>query len=642
MTFRYRAAFAAFGSVMAMTASAAQAERPVEAFAQLPVFSDMTISPDGTKMATSMAIDGEQQLVIMPLDGQGEPVVFGSQDGVDVLGVTWVNKDWLAVRVGTEGYVDQWQAYTTRYIAFRADGGKQHLLEPKRDEMIYDGGRIIWTARDGSPEILLAYRTSIYVSDPGSSPKVMRVDVEKNKFSLENAPMERIDTYYADGSGVVRVGVGDAKGGSEMRVVYREDGKQRLHEIASAKLGAFDELIVPRVFLKDGNRALAFASPDGYDAIYEVDLATMELGGKVFGVKGYDLESVMSNRTKDALVGVSYVDSMYRTLWFDPKMQQVQALLDQTFIGKRANVFSSSWDYDRHLVSVGLPSEPSSIYYFDVPNKKLKLLSKPAAGIASGNGAVRSIVYTARDGTPIPAILTTPPGKEAKNLPLIVLPHGGPMVRDYERWDWWTQFLADRGYAVLQPNYRGSTGFGDSFEEMGVGEWGLKMQDDVDDGRAWAVESGLADGDRVCIVGASYGGYVAMRAAQRNPDLYKCSISFAGVSDLPRMMRYDANGFLSHAAMRAYWQERTADLKDVSPISHPEQFGTPILIVHGKEDTRVPIAQSREMAEKLQAAGKNVTYVEQPEGDHHFSRQEDRQQFLELSEQFLDKYNPAS
>ena len=239
------------------------------------------------------------------------------------------------------------------------------------------------------------------------------------------------------------------------------------------------------------------------------------------------------------------------------------------------------------------------------------------------------------------AILTLPAGKPAKNLPLIVLPHGGPQARDVESWDFWTQFLADRGYAVIQPNYRGSTGFGKAFLDAGDGQWGLKMQDDVDDARAWAISSGLADGKRTCIAGASYGGYVAMRAAERNPELYRCAISFAGVSDLPAILSHDAK-FINGQGTYEYWKSRVADLQAVSPINNAARTGIPILVIHGEKDQRVPISQSKNYVEKLKSAGKDVEYHVQPLGDHNFTREEDRLTFLTQMEAFLDKHNPAN
>jgi dipeptidyl aminopeptidase/acylaminoacyl peptidase len=254
---------------------------------------------------------------------------------------------------------------------------------------------------------------------------------------------------------------------------------------------------------------------------------------------------------------------------------------------------------------------------------------------------VTTIKYKARDDLEISAVLTLPAGREAKNLPLIVLPHGGPAGRDVEEWDWWVQFLGWRGYAVVQPNFRGSTGFGTAFQNKGEGEWGLKMQDDLNDVVIHLAKQGIADPKRVCIAGASYGGYAALRAAQRDGALYKCAISYAGVADIAAMSRYDQRTIVGNSS-RAYWKESAPNSASVSPIKNAATFSIPVLIMHGKNDLRVPVSQSREMAEKLKAAGKIYRYIEQPLGDHHFSREADRLQFLKEMDAFLQQYNPAS
>ena len=640
---------ALLGSVLLATASIvaapAFAERPAEAYATLPRFTNPSLSPNGNYIAAQMSFDGKQQLVVMPTDRSlGEPVLIGAGD-YELWDIRWVNDDWILVQAGIDGRVSDGrfavgeETYITRYIAFRADGKKQHILEPRRKEMLSYGGSVIWAATDGRPEILLAYNTSHYPWEPGFWSKVMRVNVAENKFELDTSPMEGIDSYYADSDGVVRVGIGAVREGTKARFVYRSGPNDRLREIRVVKED--EDLLAPRMFYADGKTALTVSTESGYAALHKLDLETMTLGEKVFGLTGYDLESWVTDKRGSSLAGVGWIDSTPRYHWYDPRMQQTQTLLDQTFAGKLVRILSSDRDYNKHLVLVGTPAEPGTYYLFDSAAKKVSLLARPHEALSQGpNGAVTSIVYKARDGLEIPAILTLPPGKEPKNLPLIVLPHGGPQVRDHERWDWWSQFLADRGYAVIQPNYRGSAGFGDKYLKLGDGEWGLKMQDDIVDAKTWAVETGLADPDRACVVGGSYGGYVAMRAAQRDHEHFRCAVSFAGVSDLPEMLKNGRRSIFGKY-MREYWEKRTGDLSDVSPIKFTSEFGSPILVVHGKKDLRVPVEQSRDLVDLLQKAGKPVVYVEQPEGDHHFSRMEDRLQFLLEMEKFLDKYNPA-
>jgi dipeptidyl aminopeptidase/acylaminoacyl peptidase len=252
---------------------------------------------------------------------------------------------------------------------------------------------------------------------------------------------------------------------------------------------------------------------------------------------------------------------------------------------------------------------------------------------------VSTVEYKARDGTAIEAVLTMPRGRPTKGLPLIVMPHGGPGARDSEEFDWWAQYLAELGYAVIQPNYRGSTGYGKAFHDLGKGEWGLKMQDDLIDAISWAAAQGIADPKRVCIVGASYGGYAAMRGAQRDGGHYRCAVAYAGISDLGAMLRYDRN--LLGRGVVDYWKKQAPDFTAVSPKFHAAEFGAPILIAHGVEDKRVPVKQSRMLVGELQKAGKPFEYLEQKLGDHHFSRSEDRIEFLKAMKAFLEKYNPA-
>ena len=298
------------------------------------------------------------------------------------------------------------------------------------------------------------------------------------------------------------------------------------------------------------------------------------------------------------------------------------------------------------IVHVGSADQPGTYYYYDTSAGVMSSLSKISQNFGPGIhlSPVRTIRYKARDGLEITAVLTLPAGRDPKNLPLILMPHGGPFARDSEEWDWWVQFLAYRGYAVLQPNYRGSSGYGTALAEKGEGQWGLAMQDDLNDAVDWAVKEGIADAKRVCIVGASYGGYAAMRGAQRDGGRYRCAISYAGVSDLSAMMRYDGR-FLNHGTRKDWMKQQAPDFASVSPINFAGQLSTPILLMHGRKDRRVQVSQSREMAEKLKAAGKiagrDYIYVEQPLADHFFSRQADRLDFLQRMDAFLKEHNPA-
>ncbi|HEY5346927.1 MAG TPA: alpha/beta fold hydrolase, partial [Rhizomicrobium sp.] len=248
-----------------------------------------------------------------------------------------------------------------------------------------------------------------------------------------------------------------------------------------------------------------------------------------------------------------------------------------------------------------------------------------------------------RDGLDIPAYLTLPPGKLAKDLPLVVMPHGGPDARDMLGFDWWVQFLVNRGYAVLQPEYRGSYGYGRKFTEAGFKQWGLKMQDDISDGVKKVIADGIADPKRVCIVGASYGGYAALAGGAFSPDLYACVVSFAGVSDLPHMLHTEH--LYNGREASSFWSSRIGStdenwdqLKTTSPALHADKFRAPVLLLHGEGDTTVHIDQSEIMNDALKKAGKQVTFIRLPGSDHYLSLADTRIRVLQETEKFLDKY----
>ena len=236
--------------------------------------------------------------------------------------------------------------------------------------------------------------------------------------------------------------------------------------------------------------------------------------------------------------------------------------------------------------------------------------------------------------------MTVPRGRLVKNLPLIVMPHGGPWAHDTVSYDYWAQFFADRGYLVLQPNFRGSTGYGTEFHDKGKGQLGLAMQDDISDAVQSAVKEGKADGNRVCIVGASYGGYAAMWGIIKDPDQYRCAISIAGVSNLRKEVN-DFGGSLRQNLFTAQWEAMTPDFKAVSPIYAVDKIKTPLLLIHGKKDSTVDHIQSAKMNAAMIKAQKSVEFVSVELADHYFTRQPDRLTLLSSMEKFLAKHNPA-
>lgn len=625
-------------------APAAPRQWTIQDFGALPLMERPTLSPNGLHIASRVAVNGEQRLVIADVhEGPDRIRSMGLGDN-DLNWWKWVNDDWLIAGVGNESSVHGMPWYLSRVVSVKRDGSKVLLLA--KNVAAQNADDVIWTARDGSPRILLSYQTSIYYNQPGFWPKVDEIDISTGRMHGVVGSRQHVRNWYADAAGTVRMGVGYNDASRTATLLYRPDGKASFRVVDKANRRRDESLVVPLLFTADPGKAIARDDREGTDALYEFDLNSLELGRKIFSIAGFDLGGVEEDAPGTALAGVRYTADAPGVHWFDANLGKIQADIDKAVGDRRARIISTSRDGQKMIVHVGTANQPGAYYYYDTSAGAMSLLSSVSERFAGKArlAPVRTIRYKARDGLEIAAVLTVPAGREAKNLPLILMPHGGPFARDSEQWDWWVQFLAWRGYAVLQPNYRGSAGYGTAFAEKGEGQWGLAMQDDLNDAVDWAVQQGIADAKRVCMVGASYGGYAAMRAAQRDGSRYRCAISYAGVSDLSAMMRYDTR-FLYHGTRKDWMKEQAPDFGAVSPVNFAAQFSTPILLMHGKKDRRVQVSQSREMAEKLKAAGKvegrDYMYVEQPLADHFFSREADRIEFLEKMDAFLKAHNPA-
>jgi len=334
-----------------------------------------------------------------------------------------------------------------------------------------------------------------------------------------------------------------------------------------------------------------------------------------------------------------------RVEWLEPHLREIQTALDETFGAGNARIASTDHPRTNIVVHVGGADQMGAYYLYNVETGAFRNLGWVNSTLRDMRlNPVRTIRYRASDGREIAAVLTLPRLREARNLPLIVLPHGGPFgVRDAETWDPWAQPLAELGYAVIQPNYRGSAGYGFEWEAASNGNWGTRMQDDLNDAVDHLAREGIADASRACMFGWSYGGYASGRAAQRDPDRYRCAISGAGVYDVTAMVAYDRNYLGRYGSQ--YLGSAAARLADISPGLHTRGRWAPLLIVHGARDERIPVSQARNLVSRLRSAGKvegrDFVYVEQPRNTHNLPLEADRLQLLEEMQRFLTRHNPA-
>ena len=358
-----------------------------------------------------------------------------------------------------------------------------------------------------------------------------------------------------------------------------------------------------------------------------------------------DITNVYPDPYTGAMVGYYSSGTKTDVQRIDATAQRRQEVLQRSFPNYEVDVYGWTTDGSKTVARVLSPSSPPVYYLIDFKTHRADIAAEEYPALTGVKlGDFKEIKYKARDGTEIPAYLTLPPQSASAVHPLIVLPHGGPNERDYPTFSWIVQFLASRGYAVLQPQFRGSSGFGDAFQKAGYRQWGGLMQDDVTDGVRAMIEQQVADPKRVCIVGFSYGGYAALAGASFTPDLYKCAVSVNGVSDLRAMLNetvpQSAPGVRVYSASMSTWNERIGaptdrDLDRKSPIHSIESIKAPILIVYGNSDSIVPNDQSLKMEAALRSAGKPVTLVKLPEEDHWLSRTATRVQLLNTLESFL-------
>jgi len=625
-------------ALLAGSAQAAPPPRiPAEVFGRLPFIQSPEISPDGKTVAAKLSVQGRQLFAFIPLTGEA-PKVAPMPEKAQLNWFRWANADRALVSLWGTSSANGVDFAVTRLVSASRSTGAPVRLNWKPGAQL--GDEVVHVPWGGGDKILMESTETMLSNWPGYWPSVVEVDVNTGKTRRVIAERPGIRDWHADDAGQVRLGFGYDYDRNVGKLVYRPSGDGIFKVIDRADYDRVDTGLRVAYLTPDPSKIVVYSDRDGRDSLYEYDLASQTYGRKLWAHDRYDIDEVSSR--DGVLIGVDYIDDRRRTDWFDPELKELQANIDKAIpAGMSARIVSMTPDKTILLIHMSGPTDPGAFYVLDQRSGKMRRFAQVNEDLKpSQMSPVKAIAYKARDGLEIPGYLTLPAGREARNLPLILLPHGGPAVRDTMDFDFLVQFLANRGYAVLQPNYRGSTGFGTAHRDAGDGEWGLKMQDDLADGVAWAVAQGIADPKRVCIVGASYGGYAAMQGLVRDPDLYRCGASFAGVSHMKSLLAYSRD-FLNYKRVRKQLRSSAPDFDSISPLNAVDRIKAPLLLVHGKEDMRVPFEQSSRMYAAMTKAGKTVEFVPQEKGDHHLTIEADRIGFLKAVDSFLARYNPA-
>jgi dipeptidyl aminopeptidase/acylaminoacyl peptidase len=624
---------------------------PAKVFAQLGRMSGPDVTPDGTHLAYVTSVNGRKHVAIKNLVTGKIRVISPGIKNYEFRWVGWANDNRLLIGLGFEadrgGYFEKTRE--TRLISANRDGTDlKNVILP--NELAPTGSKIgradasinavvqddviDWTP--GDPDTVLI---SIYENyESLSAAAVRKVNVVTGAFDTLMTGQRNINRYTTDTQGIVRMGWGTIYSGNKIDgfLSYQNPDTGKWQKFAASPL--LEDGTDFAGFMTDPRFAYAYAPVEGRRALVKFDMRTQTVTETIFRDQDTDVESVFYNDKREA-IGVRLAGG--KDVFFDPVWQKRRAGLEKIFKDYEITITTISLDGNYALIRATSPREPGIRYLYDVTSKSVKELDFDYIELGPDNAPYRTkINYKARDGLNIEAIITLPRGIDPKNLPTIILPHGGPWAQDEVNYDYEAAFLANRGYAVLQPNFRGSTGYGKAFLDKGNSQWGLSMQDDITDGAEWLIKNGIADKSRMCIVGGSYGGYAALMGAVKTPDLFKCAASVNGVSDIIRLLRDDYGTFKSESSARVIGDPNRdrERLKVTSPINNVDKIKAPILLIHAKDDLRVDIKQSYRMRDKLKDAGKSVEFVEITDGEHWLENEAARITYLTALEGFLSKH----
>jgi dipeptidyl aminopeptidase/acylaminoacyl peptidase len=607
-----------------------------------PQYTAFQLSPNGKELAGLVPVDDRMNIVIIDMETKAGRIVT-SQKNQDVNGFMWATNERLLFFMDKDG------SESFGIFGVNSDGSKFRILIEPVDLQILNGAAVIRTAnvlnrlKDDPKHVLVASnkRRAEY-------PDVYRMDVMTGRLRMVQRNTGNVQGWFVDYDGKI-MGAG-----------YTDDLYQGFLYL-NEETGEFEEITRTRY---DGHSFFPVAIKDdgenGYvssyvtnegdfrdkAAIYEYNFKTREFGDLVFEHDRVDVTAATVTEKKRDIIAISYQVGIPEIVYVDERWKKIMAGIDKALPDTINRMSSTDEEETIGVVVASSSQQPPTYYLFDFEDNSLEFLADSRPWVKADEMAeIKSVEFEARDGLLLQAYLTLPPNSNGKNLPTIVHPHGGPWARDGWGYNPAIQFLASRGYAVLQVNFRGSTGFGRDHWLASRKQWGQKMQTDVSDALAWAVEQGVSDPERVCIYGGSYGGYATMAGLTYSPELYKCGINYVGVTDIPLLFKTAPD---SWAAGMEQLKELVGDpkkdrefLEQWSPRNHADKIQVPVFMAYGQKDPRVHIDHAKLMEKAMKA--NNVEYelmVKKDEG-HGYRKQENQYDFYGRMETFLaENLNP--
>ena len=620
----------------------ALAAPPAKAFGELPIIYDAAISPKGDKIAFIANIKGEYSVITQNYgDDDVEPNTWRLSLGKEAkpLYVRWVNDGRFVISLNKpESY--RGTPFSMGYL-FTGDVNTREgkiLIVPKRMFRQFNNTVVDWL--DDDPEhILMAFSDEEFERYPD----IKKVNLTTGRYKTVQKGRLGVQYWVTDKSGLPRIGSGRIEGGDKRMVIFNKT-TEKWESVSKYPGLEVDTRIFS--FIGSGNE-IVIGDYRGKDTLglYVYNLDKKAITRKVFHNDKYDASSVVLSKESGEIIGAKYTADRDKTELFDG-YGTILSGLRRKYSDYNVDLVDQTHNGDSLLIKMSAPYSSGALLAFEKGDTDLVRLSAMYNGLPESEmGEVISVKYKARDGQEIPAFVTVPKaypaGQSLKNLPFIVLPHGGPYARDEKRFDYFAQFFASRGYGVLQMNFRGSDGYGKTFSDAGRDNW-IVMQEDVTDGTKWLYAKGIADPTKTCIAGWSFGGYASLMGAAKHSDLYQCSIAMAALTDVDDAKRDLRKYRDGRAAAKEFFGDAMKD-KDVrranSPVKVADQINIPVFLAHGDSDQNVQFDQFTRMKKALEKAGVDGTYLAFEDEDHFLSRQENREKFFVELEKFLIKVN---
>ncbi|MEM6585159.1 MAG: S9 family peptidase, partial [Pseudomonadota bacterium] len=616
-------------------------------FGKLPDVEDSALSPSGDRIALVTTIKGQR--VIAAIEDQTKMLTAIQLGDIKLRSIRWVGEDRLMLitsqtqRLDDRFTTDKAEMFTARVISLdpEDEGGLVFGNSTKHPALIRGsyGVREIDGTHYGFFGGVEYDRKRSRVSLGHFRPHLFRVNLENFKIKkLANAaaPNHGSD-WLIDAEGEVAY---------SMRISY-DTGRWTVRNAEGEPIldGTQERAGVSLVGLGfDGTTAIIAERSDSGSRWMEIG---QEGGEPTEFLPDVEFENLFFNASTGQLMGYTVGEGdEERHVFTDKALQKKAERVRKAFAAYESSIAGWTPNFSDVLIRTSGNKDSGTYYAVDLGTNRANAIAYERLSIGPNEvGPISTFEYTASDGLEMDGILTLPPGVEAKNLPVVMLPHGGPGAADYPVFHWWAQAFASRGYAVFQPNFRGSTNRTVEFRRAGYGEWGRKMQTDKSDGLMALAEAGIVDPSRACIVGASYGGYAALAGVTIQQGLYKCAVAVAPVSDIRTMYRedYEATGRDRTARIALEEQLGSSDLwDDVSPWRNAERADAPIMLIHGVDDTVVPYSHSSRMADKLKDNDKVYELVTLKGEDHWLSLSDTRQKMLENAVRWVETYNPAN